>query len=231
MFQLESEIKQWRKSLAETESIGQPKALELETHLRDSMADLRGRGLSEQEAFLVGALRVGKPHELVTEYEKVDPQSVWRTRMLWMLGGYVAFAVAGSIISGLSSVAGLAMSVAGFGSTWISAVVLLSLVAAWSLLLYRVHLQTRKSTAVTDQITSTICIWAVLGYFLSRAITMVVAVPMYRLTNRQDIGVLSMIQGYGGLIIHIGVFIACVALMWKFGKPQNQPEEIELNSL
>lgn len=226
MFQLESELKKWRKSLAENESIGQPEALELETHLRDSMADLSAKGLNEHEAFLVGTLRVGKAHELVAEYEKVDPQSIWRTRMLWMLGGYVAFVVAGSIISGLSSVAGLAMNIAGFGPSSIGVVALIVLVAAWSLLLYRVHIQTKKSTVVADRITSTICIWAVLGYFLSRAIAMVVAVPMFQLSNPQDMGLLSLIRGWGGSVIHIGVFVACVTLMWKFGRPQNQPEEL-----
>ena len=80
MFQLESELKKWRKSLAENESIGQPEALELETHLRDSMADLSAKGLNEHEAFLVGTLRVGKAHDCLL-YTSPSPRDQRGSRM------------------------------------------------------------------------------------------------------------------------------------------------------
>lgn len=57
---------------------------ELETHLRDSFAELKSRGLNAEEAFWVARRRVGQPQQLAEEFVKADPTNVWRERIFWM---------------------------------------------------------------------------------------------------------------------------------------------------
>jgi hypothetical protein len=63
---------------------------ELESHLKDEIDRLKSQGLSEQEAFIVGTHRLGKPDALADEFAKVN-ESLWlRTKCFW--GGYALFA-------------------------------------------------------------------------------------------------------------------------------------------
>jgi hypothetical protein len=57
---------------------------ELETHLRDTVGELRQRGLNEEESFWLARRRVGQPRQLGEEFIKVDPNSVWGERVFWM---------------------------------------------------------------------------------------------------------------------------------------------------
>jgi len=83
---------------------------------------------------------------------------------------------------------------------------------------------------VTDQITARVCIWALLGYFFSKAIAMSAAVPMYQLSNSADLGRVAIIRGIGGTVIHIAVFLACVALMWHLGRPKGNSDEPQIGT-
>ena len=51
MFDLEKAIKSWRKALNKNEALEDGYKEELESHLRDKIDHLIGRGLSEQKAF------------------------------------------------------------------------------------------------------------------------------------------------------------------------------------
>ena len=49
MFDLESRICEWKLMIAESSSMTQKNAVELESHLRDSIAELVAKGLHESE--------------------------------------------------------------------------------------------------------------------------------------------------------------------------------------
>ena len=54
----------------------------LESHLRDQIDDLTGRGLSEEEAFLISVKRLGSVNLISEEYSKVNTESLWKHLLL-----------------------------------------------------------------------------------------------------------------------------------------------------
>jgi hypothetical protein len=86
-FDLNTAIQRWRDHLSQSPCFRRENLDELETHLRDAVAALRGTTLSEEEAFLVAARRLGGAPALEPEFAKVNGQEVWLNRLLWMLLG------------------------------------------------------------------------------------------------------------------------------------------------
>jgi hypothetical protein len=78
MFETEREIGDWRGRLAASGNLGEERLEELESHLRDSMDELRGRGLDEEEAFLVAVHRIGNLDELGRECAQAVADESWR---------------------------------------------------------------------------------------------------------------------------------------------------------
>ena len=93
MFQLDQAIGEWRRDCCQGGAISESSAVELEDHLRDSIERLCGSGLSEEEAFLVACHRLGKPSQLQSEFSKVHQGRIWLSRVILMLGGYLAISL------------------------------------------------------------------------------------------------------------------------------------------
>ena len=89
-FDLNEAIRRWRERLIGLRSLGAEDLEELENHLRESVSELQGRGLSLEEAFLVGTDRLGSDRRLAEEYAKTNAKRIWTGRALWMLGGVMA---------------------------------------------------------------------------------------------------------------------------------------------
>jgi hypothetical protein len=95
-FDLNRNLELWRQSLAQSPSFQPDNLDELEVHLRDSVNTLEDKGLSTEEAFLIAVRRVGQPTDLDTEFGKVNSESVWLSRLLWMAVGIFVFSCAQS---------------------------------------------------------------------------------------------------------------------------------------
>ena len=78
MFDLESQIRKWRRHVQSAGTLGAQDVEELESHLRDSIDELTGRGVSVEEAFIVSIRRMGDAEDLDHEFAKVSTESVWR---------------------------------------------------------------------------------------------------------------------------------------------------------
>jgi hypothetical protein len=102
-FDLNRAIEQWRGSLEQSPAFRRENLDELETHLRDSVAVLQPRGLSEEEAFLVAARRAGSGAILGAEFGKVNARNLWLDRVLWMLVGNLLFWFVGGLLSLIGS--------------------------------------------------------------------------------------------------------------------------------
>ena len=87
-FDLNLTIQRWRDNLSQAPALRGENLDELEAHLRDSVAALETRGLSEEEAFVVACSRIGKGGALEKEFGKVNWRAVWLDRLLWMLIGF-----------------------------------------------------------------------------------------------------------------------------------------------
>ena len=86
-FDLNAEIQAWRNRLSSSPELRAENLDELESHLRDSVAALRQKGLTEAEAFLIATQRIGSPTALQPEFAKVNAREVWLDRLLWMVLG------------------------------------------------------------------------------------------------------------------------------------------------
>jgi hypothetical protein len=86
-FDLNSAIQHWRDNLAQSPAFSGENLNELESHLRDSIANLQTGRLSSEEAFLIGVRRTGDVGALQAEFGKVNSQVVWLDRFLWLLLG------------------------------------------------------------------------------------------------------------------------------------------------
>lgn len=106
-FDLNQAIQRWRENLGQFPAFGSESLFELETHLRDSIAVLRQKGLSDEEAFLVAAKRLGPSTTLETEFAKQNVKLVWLDRVLWILVGVQLL----SLANGLSHLVGLLFNV------------------------------------------------------------------------------------------------------------------------
>jgi len=86
-FDLNNAINRWRDGLNQSPHFREENLAELEAHLRDSVTELQSRGLTNDEAFLLGARRLGNPVGLELEFGKINQGRVWLHRLLWMLVG------------------------------------------------------------------------------------------------------------------------------------------------
>lgn len=100
---LESALQSWRESLLERPGLKSDDLAELESHLRDSIAALQSRGLSEAEAFWIATRRLGAGPSLASEFGKVNQGPVWRDRGLWMLVGIQVWGLVAGLSSSLST--------------------------------------------------------------------------------------------------------------------------------
>jgi hypothetical protein len=112
-FDLNRAIQGWRESFAQSPAFERDHVDEMETHLRDSIASLQSRGLSEAEAFQIATQRLGGAEQLHGEFAKTNASTVWRQRAFWMLAGMLFWTVGADLIS-------IAKSVGVCAGTWIT---------------------------------------------------------------------------------------------------------------
>jgi hypothetical protein len=83
-FDLTAAMENWRQGLAAEANLTAEVRRELDTHLRDTVAEFQGRGLNDEEAFWLARRRVGHPQQLDEEFAKANPTAVWRERLFWI---------------------------------------------------------------------------------------------------------------------------------------------------
>ena len=89
-FQFDQAMAAWRSATSGAAQMHASHLDELETHLRDTYAELREIGLPEEEAFHLARRRLGDT-ELAAEFAKVHPDALWRERGKWMLCGLLRY--------------------------------------------------------------------------------------------------------------------------------------------
>jgi len=102
-FDLNGAIQQWRENLGHSPAFRHESLDELESHMRDSVAKLQTQGLAPDEAFTVAVKRIGEDQPLTTEFAKVNSNSIWLDRVLWMLIGIQCWGLVHGVIGSLLS--------------------------------------------------------------------------------------------------------------------------------
>jgi hypothetical protein len=113
-FDLNNAICRWRDGLRQSPHFREENLAELEAHLRDSVAELQGRGLTDEESFLLATRRLGNPARLDSEFAKVNRGQVWLHRVLWMLAGIQLWGLLGTVAH-LASAAAVLGGLTGLG--------------------------------------------------------------------------------------------------------------------
>ncbi|HKI69525.1 MAG TPA: permease prefix domain 1-containing protein, partial [Verrucomicrobiae bacterium] len=98
-FDLNVAIENWRQELAAQLDLSPEVRRELETHLRDTIAELQKHGLNDEESFWLARRRVGQPRQLCEEFVKADPVKVWRERILWIAVGILGLRLWSGIVT------------------------------------------------------------------------------------------------------------------------------------
>ncbi len=75
---LEAQITHWRRWLRRRPAIRDSDVEELESHLRDLVAELRATGLDADEAFLVAVKRMGNLDALSREFAREHSERLWK---------------------------------------------------------------------------------------------------------------------------------------------------------
>ncbi|MRG59477.1 hypothetical protein GE115_06265 [Agromyces sp. CFH 90414] len=75
-------VASWRTWIEQRDAIAPADVDELEGHLRDQVDDLLGRGLSDDEAFLVAVKRLGRVDDLAREYAREHSERLWKQLVL-----------------------------------------------------------------------------------------------------------------------------------------------------
>jgi hypothetical protein len=78
----ETQIAAWRAYVAEAPAVDGRDVDELETHLRDQMAELSAAGLTSEEAFLVAVKRMGDLDALSREFAREHSGRLWKQLVL-----------------------------------------------------------------------------------------------------------------------------------------------------
>lgn len=82
MESLEQEIEEWRTFVGRSPAVDGPDVDELETHLRDQIADLSAAGLADDEAFLIAVKRMGTIDDLSREFAREHSGRLWKQLVL-----------------------------------------------------------------------------------------------------------------------------------------------------
>lgn len=82
MESLELEIEQWRSFVGRRPGVDDHDVEELETHLRDQIADLHDVGLADDEAFLVAVKRLGSVDDLSRAFATEHSGRLWKQLVL-----------------------------------------------------------------------------------------------------------------------------------------------------
>lgn len=78
MSTLETQIGQWRAAILRGGSVDQADADELESHLREQIADLESIGLADDEAFLIAVRRLGQVDLITAEFAREHSDRLWK---------------------------------------------------------------------------------------------------------------------------------------------------------
>jgi len=83
-FDLNAAVQKWLQELAAQPNLTLEARRELEAHVRDTVTELQGRGLNDEESFWLARRRAGQPSELNQEFGKADPAKACREGVLWI---------------------------------------------------------------------------------------------------------------------------------------------------
>jgi len=227
-FDLNLAIQSWREELANSAAFRRENLDELESHLRDSVAALQTRGLSTEEAFRVAIRRIGQSQQLESEFSKLDRDSIWLMRAMWMLIGIQVWPFFDGLMSGIAgnvfalgsrSVTPHPSSIAG--SVFVSALIQLpALIAAvwltWAMLRRTGKFGQWIATKLPRRSSFVLCCIAACGLaFLAYAVLIVFTMGQWRISGAATVAIIARSRNFVAPLRAIGFAILTLVLARK----------------
>jgi hypothetical protein len=75
---LDTQVAEWRSAILRGKAVDPADADELESHLREQVADLSAAGLDDDEAFLIAVKRLGQVDALTAEFAREHSERLWK---------------------------------------------------------------------------------------------------------------------------------------------------------
>ena len=218
MFELETAIADWRKSLLITGTLSEDAANELECHLRENVERLKGGELSESEAFVIATMRLGSPDQLGAEYQKVYGGNLASKRLVWMAGGYVGGIVVTGLINGAAAIIAAMTMLAGFPAIVAGVVAIVVMAIGWSILFK--YLTGADSSWLAWRHPMMLAGVLVIGAIVGNAMGLGGNVIQSRIMPMSEMGVLMLWQTYGSILFQVVISIVCLYVITLNGKNQ-----------
>ncbi len=224
MFDLNTAITNWRQELGQNDALDTGDLNEMESHLRDEIEGLAGGGLSQEEAFIIAAHRLGDTGQIAAEFAKVHGSRIGRRRFFWMLTGVLAFIFArtlsvavAQVCAIMASFVGLQGYTVGVTQSAVDAVVLLVLAGVTYRLFGMGLFGFRAAGLVKNPLFAALSVATLaLLVFLLRATCLVTPGFQVRLLSAQEYGRMVVAHNWGSLCwaflgpIAIGVMLIII---------------------
>ena len=217
MFRLEDAIEKWKAALISEGAINSEERLELESHLRESVVALQSLSLSEQEAFLVAANRVGRPSELQQEFEKNSSASRWRYRVFWMLAGSLALEAIAGVLAAISAMLGTAMAASGFAGSASGIAMLVATVLLWIGVFVLGFRQRKRFGSGGEGLPLAWMAWLGAVLVIAPLLSTFARLGQVRLVDPAWFGEAALYSAIGGYSLNLCIVALCFAAMWKLG--------------
>ena len=228
MFELETAIEHWKQTLGMNDVVGSEEASELEEHMRESVVDLTGGGLSQREAFMVGTDRLGHPSELEREYAKVNVAAQWRRRAFWMLSGFIAMKVLGDIVTAVVYVTGTGMALAGAGGAVSGIVMNAAMVLAWIGLPILAIRKFERFGGLGDHMLVQWLVAAGILLLVAPIVSIAGRLAMMRLVDSSWMGESYLYIGIGWSAVQICVVAFCLVALYSQRSRMNGSHELAM---
>jgi hypothetical protein len=215
MFRLEDAIENWKEALIGDGTINAEERLELESHLRESVAALQSQSLSVQEAFLVAANRVGRPVELQQEFEKNSSASRWRYRLFWMLVGTLGLKAIGGTLAAISAMLGTAMAASGFAGSASAIAMLAATVLLWTGVIAVGFRQRKRLGAGCEGLPQVWMVTLAAMLVVAPLLSTFSRIGQARLVDPAWFGEAAPYSAIGGYSLNLFIVAFCFAAMWK----------------
>lgn len=224
MFELNTEIAQWRSSLTQSDRLSKSDIDELESHLREEIENLIASKLSEQEAFLVASHRLGGADALADEFAKVNTHIVFRKRLFWAVAGLFSFVVAryvGLLASHVGVLLASMVGVRGYGLGAVKVVTQVIFFGIMILVLYEItrtkDIQGGWFSRVADSVWGKVALFAsvlvvIVAMFACRFFVQMATV---RLISARDFGDMAILVQSVGLVWTVIVPLILLGIIIK----------------
>lgn len=229
MFNLELAIRDWKQAVQRTESVTQANIDELMEHLHESIADLVGKGLTDEEAFLVASKRLGDFAALSNEFGKVNGTTIWSRRVVWMLLGYVGGIALATGISGFSTCVQILTAYLGYGGVPAGVTSLVTGFLSWTIIAHLLYSRTRRNDGATDNGVVSV------GWLAVLVVVIVAGTGLTQFGHSVHSQIVPMDQyvvsmwwtSLGGLVIHCCIIAACIGILLKIR--EHSPHPLAIN--